>query len=306
MKSHFWAYLQERFPLHANGLLILSYFSANYLLACSAERPDAGLTLSWRFAAGCLVLLLMFFHLRVIDEHKDFERDRLVHPGRVLSRGLVTLGQLRGAGAVAVALEIGLSALLGPAALLMCIVLLALSWLIYREFYAGPWLERHMLANAFLHLLVMPVYSLYVFSAAVAEFPWRAPGVILLYAWVSYGVGLAYEVARKTRAPHDERPGLITYSAVVGPYPSAYGVLAALTFSGAISALVGGLLDFGVWYHLAVGGLLLLMAAGVLHFRLRTSSATAARLPIYAGLFIFIFDWLLAIELIRLHGLELV
>lgn len=303
--NYFWEYLKERFPLQFNGVLILSYFAANYLLAYGASWPDERLSLSWRFPAGCIVLLLMFFHLRVIDEHKDYDQDRIVHPQRVLSRGLVTLDQLRAAGAIAVLLELGLSLLLGLPAFVMCLVLLVLSWLIYKEFYAGEWLNGHLLANAFLHLLVMPVYSLFVFAAAVERFPWNAPHEMLLYAWVSYGVGLAYELARKTRSPDDERPGLITYSAIIGPYPSAYWALTALFFSGALSALVGGLMRFGAWYHLAVGGMLLLVALGVLHFRLRTNTVTAARLPMYAGLFIFVFDWLLAVELIRLHGLVL-
>jgi 4-hydroxybenzoate polyprenyltransferase len=151
----------------------------------------------------------------------------------------------------------------------------------------------------------MPVYSWYIFALATGGYPWDAPGVVLLYAFVSYGVGLAYELARKTRAPQDERPGLITYSRVMGPYASALGVLLALLFSGGLSSLVGGLLHFNGWYHAAVAGLLLAVVAGVLDFRLHTSTAAAARLPLYAGVFIFAFDLLLAAELIRLHGLVL-
>jgi hypothetical protein len=152
-------------------------------------------------------------------------------------------------------------------------------------------------------MIMMPAYGLYVFAVAAGRYPWAAPGVVLLYAWTGYGVGLAYELARKTRAPHDERPGLITYSSAIGPYPSAFGVLLALLLSGLISVLVGRLLNFGEWFHGVVGGLLLIVTGGVLHFRLRTTTATAARLQAYAGLFIFAFDWLLAAELIRLHGL---
>ncbi len=303
--KNFWQYLKDRFPLQVNGSLILSYFAANYLLAYGAEWPDEKLRLSGRFAAGCLALLLMFFHLRVIDEHKDYEQDRIVHPQRLLSRGLVTLRQLRFAGFIAIVLELVLSLLLGWPAFFMYLILLALSWLIYKGFYADEVLQRHLLVNAFLHLLIMPVYSLFVFAVAVKRYPWDAPIVMLLYAWVSYGVGIAYELARKTRAPVDERPGLITYSAVIGPYPAAYGVLAALLFSGTLSALVGGLMKFGVGYHLAVSGLLLFVTFGILDFRLRTNTLTAGRLPIYAGIFIFAFDWLLAAELIRLHGLAL-
>ncbi|HXD08430.1 MAG TPA: UbiA family prenyltransferase [Anaerolineales bacterium] len=302
--KNFWAYLQERFPLHANGVLIASYFTANYLLANSStlQRGEA-LEISWRFPAGCIVLLFMFFHMRVIDEHKDFEQDRMVHPDRILSRGLITLKQLRNVGWFTVAVEVVLSYFFGAPAFFMCLVLLAFSWLIYKEFYIGEILENHLLANAFLHLIVMPAYSLYVFTVITDRFPWTAPTPMLLYAWVSYGVGLAYELARKTRAPADERPGLLTYSHVMGPYPPAWGALLALIFSGVISALVGLLMDFAWWYHAVVLALLSIVAFGVFHFRLRTTTTTAANLQIYAGMFIFAFDILLAAELIRLHGL---
>jgi 4-hydroxybenzoate polyprenyltransferase len=298
-----WAYLQERFPPQVNGPLIISYFSANYLLARGSVWPNQPIQLSWSFPAGCIALLLMFFHMRVVDEHIDYERDRIVHPGRALSRGLVTLKQLRYAGWIAIAAELILSYFLGIPAFMVCLALLGLTWLIYHEFYAGAALGRHLLANAFLHLIVMPVYSLYVFSAATRRFPWSAPTAALLYAWVSYGVGLAYELARKTRAPEDERPGLITYSSVMGPYAPATGALLALLFSGALSLGVGLLLHFEIWFHATVAVLLLIVAGGVLRFRLRTTPATAAHLQIYAGLFIFAFDLLTATELIRLHGL---
>jgi len=304
--KNFWAYLQERFPLQANGVLIVSYFAANFLLAYATTiQSGAVLHLSWRFPAGCIVLLFMFFHMRVIDEHKDYEQDRVVHPDRILSRGLVSLKQLRNIGLVAVLIELALSYLLGLPAFMMCVVILVFSWLIYHEFYIGETLNRHLLANAFLHLLIMPAYSLYVFSVATQKLPSSAPMAMLLYAWVSYGVGLAYEIARKTRAPMDERPGLITYSNVMGAYPSAYLSLVALLFSGVISLFVGAFMDFAWWYHGTVAALLLVVAFGVLRFRLKTTTATAANLQIYAGMFIFAFDILLAAELIRLHGLVL-
>ena len=304
--KYFWAYLQERFPLQANGVLIASYFTANYLLARGATLPaDVPLEITWRFPAGCVVLLCMFFHMRIIDEHKDYERDRVVHPNRILSRGLVTLKQLRVIGWFVIAVELVVSYLFGAPAFFLCIVLLVFSWLIYEEFYVGKILEEHLLANAFLHLIIMPAYSLYVFTLVAEKFPWAAPVPILLYAWVSYGVGLAYELARKTRAPTDERPGLITYSSVMGAYPPAWGTLLALSFSGTISAIVGLLMNFAWWYHAVVAALLIFVMFGVFRYRIHTTTVTAANLQIYAGMFIFAFDILLAVELICLHGLVL-
>ncbi len=300
--KHFGEYLQERFPLQANGLLIASYFSANYMLASAAMTPQEPIRLGWRFAAGCVALLLMFFHMRVIDEHKDYEQDQIVHPQRVLSRGLVTLGFLRRLGLMSLALELLLSALLGAPAFLGCAVLLVISWLIYHEFFAGSWLSRHLLVNALVHLIVMPAYSLYAFAAATQRYAWMAPLPVLIYAWVSYCVGLAYELARKTRAPGDERPGLITYSAVMGPHAPAGLALLALVLAGGLTVAVGLLLRFEIWYHACVGVLLLIMTLGIARYRLDTRTATAAQLQVFAGVFIFAFDVLAAAQLVRLQG----
>jgi hypothetical protein len=62
-------------------------------------------------------------------------------------------------------------------------------------------------------------------------------------------------------------------------------------------------MDFRWWYHAAVVLLLVVVIVGVLHFRIRTTRATAYNLQLYAGMFIFAFDILLAAELIRSHGL---
>jgi 4-hydroxybenzoate polyprenyltransferase len=298
----FLAYLRERFPPAANGLLILAYYAANHFLGQVTAGPGGALGPSWRFLGGATALLLMFFHLRVIDEHKDYASDLVVHPDRVLSRGLVTLADLRRAGVAAVAIELAISAWLGPAALGVCLAVLVMSWVIAHDLFARRHLERHRFLSAFLHLLIMPLFSVYALAVATGLFPWAAPPAALAYAWVGYGAALAYEVARKTRAPADERPGLVTYSAVAGPAVAAGVAVAALAASGLLSIGVGRSLGFGSWYHATVLALLVGVAGVALRFRRRPSPRTAARLATGAGLFIVLFDGLLVAELVRLHG----
>jgi acyl-CoA synthetase (AMP-forming)/AMP-acid ligase II/4-hydroxybenzoate polyprenyltransferase len=299
---HLRAWLAERFPPLQHGLLIASYFGANALLAQAAlgRRP---LGLGWREAAGALALLGLFFLLRVIDEHKDFAADRWVHPGRVLSRGLVTLGQLRGLGTAALALVIGLSWSLGPEAAVGCLWVLGLTTLIARDFFLGRFLEAHPLLGALIHLAIMPLYSLFIFSAVSGRTPGEAPATVLLYAWVGYAVALAYELARKTRTPGEERPGLVTYSRRMGPYRPAWLALAAIATASLVSWRVGTQLGLGSWYHGLVMGLLALVTWAVLDYRWRPSPARAARLKDVAGLYIIAFDVLLALALAQAYGL---
>lgn len=301
---HLRAWLAERFPPLQHGLLIASYFGANALLA-QAALGRAPLLLSWREGAGALALLCMFFLLRVIDEHKDFAADRRVHPRRVLSRGLVTLGQLRAMGVAALALELGLAWALGPSAVIACLGVLGITALIARDFFLARFLEGRMLLGALVHLLIMPLYSLFIFAVVSGRDPWVAPMPVLAYTWVGYAVALAYELARKTRTPGEERPGLVTYSRRMGPYRPAWLALTAIAAAAAISWQVGAQLGLERWYHGAVLGLLALVTAGVLDYRMRPSPGRAARLKDYTGLYIVAFDILLAVALVRVYGLVL-
>lgn len=301
---HLRAWLAERFPPLQYGLLISSYFGANALLAQAASGRTP-LSLGWREAAGALVLLCMFFLLRIIDEHKDFAADLRVHPRRVLSRGLVTLGQLRVLGAAALVLEIGLAWALGLSAVVGCLWVLGITVLIARDFFLERFLEARMLLGALLHLLIMPLYSLFIFAAVSGRDPWAAPAPVLAYAWVGYAVALAYELARKTRTPGEERPGLVTYSRRMGPYRPAWLALTAIAAAAAISWQVGAQMGLERWYHGTVLGLLALVATGVLDYRFRPSPARAARLKDYTGLYIVAFDVLLAVALARVYGLRI-
>ncbi len=299
---HLWAWSADRFPLLQHGLLIASYFGANAFVA-QAAVGRAPLVLSWREGAGALVLLGLFFLLRIIDEHKDFAVDRWVHPRRVLSRGLVTLGQLRALGALALGSMLLLAAALGGAALGTCLAALALAGLIARDLFLHRFLAAHLLVSAFLHLLILPLFGLFVFSAVTDRAPWDAPPAVLAYAGVGYALALAYELARKTRSPAEERPGLVTYSRGMGPYRPAWLALAAIVAAAGLSTWVGAGLGLGHGYRGAVLGLVGLVAWGVLDFQRRTDAPRAARLKAYAGLYIVLFDLLLAAALARAHGL---
>ena len=110
------AYLAERFPLLGHGVLIAAYYSSNQFLARTLTQPSEPMRYDLTTLLGALTLLCFFFHLRVFDEHKDYEEGRVHYPDRVLQRGLVTLRDLKILGGIAIAAEVALSLLRGPAA----------------------------------------------------------------------------------------------------------------------------------------------------------------------------------------------
>jgi hypothetical protein len=211
------AWARERFPL-ANGV----FFSLLYVLALLVGRsggraPLVPLVFGWRDLPGLAALWTFFLWLRVLDEHKDYANDLAAHPDRVLQRGLVTLADLRVVGVAALALQAGVSLWIdGRFGTVTTWWLVALGWslLMAKEFFVGAWLRRHIMWYAISHLLVMVplvswVASMGTFTGA------RLDATMFLAALVWFGA-LAFEVARKLRAPEDEHPLADSYTQSLG------------------------------------------------------------------------------------------
>lgn len=301
----FLAYLQERFPPLQYGVLIVCYYSSNQFLAQILEDPAAAVHYSGASLAGAIVVLSMFFHLRVFDDHKDSARDLEHFPGRVLSRGLVTLRHLKIAGGVAIGLELLLSALRSPAAFVAVLLALGFSLLMLKEFFVGEWLNRHFLVYAASHMLVMPLLALVAFSFTTGLYPWQAPGWFWLYAFVGVFVTFNWEISRKIRPPGEEVAGLDSYSRIFGAYGAAYLVIAVRVVDTLLVSLVGWHLGLGAFFYAALAGLFLVCLVGLLQFRFRTSAATARRMESYAGMYIIAFDLLLAVSIARAYPFRL-
>jgi 4-hydroxybenzoate polyprenyltransferase len=296
------AYLRERFPLVGHVLLIISYYSSNQFLAKVLTQPDAPMQYTPRSALGALTLLFFFFHLRVFDEHKDFEDDSRFHPERVLQRGVLTLSDLRRLAALAIVGEVILAITAGRAALTGLSIAFAFSLLMLKEFFAHDWLKRHFIVYATSHMLLMPLLSLMVFSFATGRMPWDAPPVFWLYAFVGFFVTFNVEVSRKIRAPEDEVEGLDSYSKIFGTYGAAGIVLGLRFIDTTLVSIVGYRIGAGAWFYVALALLFVVTLGAFFQFRFRTSTRTAKALERNAGLYLIAFDLILAAELIRMHG----
>ena len=202
-----WAYLLERFP-PAPYTLLVALFYGSAVLVCSRL---SGIEPVFHWQAP-VVILLLFFHLRVFDEQKDFAEDQQAHPDRLLSQGIVTLPFLTKSAIVAILVQAGLAASLGTQALLAWACCLLFTLTMRFEFGLGPWLNQHPLLYALTHNPITPLLG--VFAWASTDAPW-AP----MYGWylgtVAMGA-LAFELGRKIRLPDEEQEGVNTYSKSFG------------------------------------------------------------------------------------------
>jgi hypothetical protein len=229
-------YQRERFPLGRTSLLVLIFSAASVSVSAHlAGRVPPG----WpSYAAAFLVVLLFFFQLRVLDEIKDGEDDRRYRPERPIPRGLVTLRLIVGLGLATV--PIAVAACWAIDARLLMLLAIAWGWMLLMgfEFFVPGWLKARPFVYLVSHMLIMPAIDL-----VVTGFEWlphgEAPAGLWLFLLLSFANGCVLELGRKLWAPQNEREGVETYSALMGPARAGLLWIACIAVALALLAGVG-------------------------------------------------------------------
>ena len=252
----FDAYLVERFPLGPYAVLVAALVAAIVASAAAGRGP---VRLSLCEPAAFFVLLFFFFHLRVLDEHKDAADDRLAHPDRILSRGILTLPDLAVVGMVFGAIQLLLVLWLGGAAAVWWGAAMVYSLLMRVEFFAPEFLRRHVLLYAVTHNPVVLLLVLFVDAVYRAGGSWLDPRALAFGALATFTT-LGFEVGRKLRAPEDEREGQDTYTRALGVGPAA-ALMATLAVLAAGAAVAVGLVLSTSLVFLVLGPLVCVLPA---------------------------------------------
>jgi 4-hydroxybenzoate polyprenyltransferase len=283
LAGRLWTYQRERFPLAAYVPLIgISALSAAAYSAAAWSRP--GLPPWPVLLVGLATALVFFFLLRVADEHKDADVDRQFRPELPVPRGLVSLAELRRAGA-AVALAAALAnAIVAPRLLLALVPAVVWAGLMAREFFVAEWLRARSVAYLLSHMVIMPLLFAYLtgldWLAAGADPPRGLP----LFLGLAFLNGILVEVGRKIRAPETERVGVETYTTTWGLRAAPAAWLGALALAAVLGWLAsrptgaGGIVAIG----LAVMGVAAALPA--IGFLRRPTAARGKRIETASGL----------------------
>ena len=224
-----WGYLLERFPPVAYTVLVALFSGSAFALIETVTAVNVSLLDSF---IASLVVLLVFFHLRIMDEHKDEAGDRAAYPDRLLTRGVVTLPLLAKAGVLAVLIEAVLSVILSQAAFVAWSCALIFTLLMKVEFGIGRWLNAHMVMYALTHNPIVALLAIFLWSVSGAPWVWEYG----LYALVVSLGSLAFEVGRKIRLPEEEIDGVESYSSVLGRERADHFLIAIRWLTGLLLA----------------------------------------------------------------------
>lgn len=229
-------YLNERSPLPA-----LSFLSAGIGLSPMLATNQ----INWWLFTFCLVINnLIFIQMRLGDELKDYENDKIINPTRPLPRGLLTPGEvlkaLKGlfAGLVVTGLIVAYYSLPAGLALVMTTVF---AWLMFKEFYIGQSLSKSPMLYALSHQVI--VFPLFGWFALLLKSELLTNTMFLAWLLANFGASFTFEICRKLNPEAHKLAN--TYAHYYGR-PKTVGFISIFMLYSALGAYGAGFL----WYSL--------------------------------------------------------
>jgi len=227
--NKWWLYQKERFPIFQYIPMVMAFAFSGLSYARRVGDmafdnwicPEYAICVDLReplqffhYLVAMITTLIWFMLLRIIDEHKDYEEDKKYRPYRAVSRGLVTLKELRYLAILLVVIQIGLTLWVNTALAFTLVIAYAWFFLMSFEFGVGKWLKKQHALYLLSHMIMIVLINFYLTSFEWASYSFSSR--LIPYLLVGYVAGLVFEVGRKIRSKEEEEEGVNTYSAVWG------------------------------------------------------------------------------------------
>jgi 4-hydroxybenzoate polyprenyltransferase len=229
-------YLNERSPLAA-----LSFLSAGIAISTMLGTGQR----NWWLALFCVVVNnLIFIQMRLGDELKDYENDKIINPTRPLPRGLLTPAEVLTALKLIFGLLVACGLVVGyfsiPAGIAL-VLTPVFAWLMFREFYIGQSLAKSPMLYALSHqVIVFPLFGW--FGLLLIPGLYRNP-FFLCWLLANFGASFTFEICRKLNP--DAHKLANTYAHYYGR-PKTVGFTSIFMLYSAVGAYGAGFL----WYSL--------------------------------------------------------
>lgn len=217
-----WAtFARERFQIPVVMIVgVAQSTSAQYVVSSTLDWLGLAISIS-----GITILLIV---MRMMDELKDLDTDRIAHPDRPLPRGLISPEEVRlglwiAVGVLLVA-SVSIGVLRNPVAGALLGLSVGYSLLMYREFFVPNFLGTRPFLYAVTHqIILVPLYA-FATATTLPEAAFTQP--VLWFAATGLGASFALEVCRKLDP--NAHPALGTYLSVVGQGRTVTAVVVAV------------------------------------------------------------------------------
>ena len=228
-------YMKERYPLIARlilGLIVFLEIHFIILLNEGVTSFDIGI----QEFVGAFTVFAFLLWLRIADDLKDFETDKILFPDRPLARGAVYKKDVMILCVIVQAITVVLNVIFMNNLIFFCI-LYAYGYLMSKWFFQRAKIQPSLPLALVTHNPVQMFVNLYIISFTVIKYglrPFTITTVMTL--WTLYFPALIWEVSRKIKAPKDEND-YTTYSKLFG-YKKATRFVMILTIVDIITNII--------------------------------------------------------------------
>lgn len=152
-------YTKERFPVIP--LFLYSFLTLSAIGTFFEEWPQP-----WVILILSLVYLGFWFHIRILDEFKDYSFDVKYHPERPVSSGEILLDDIKRLGVYNATIIIFLPLIITRSfSLILFLISFGYTFLMYKEFFIENFAERNLTLYIITHEVVFIPLFLYFYSA---------------------------------------------------------------------------------------------------------------------------------------------
>ena len=228
-------YMKERYPFLARlilGLIVFLEIHFIILLNEGVTSFDIGI----QEFVGAYTVFAFLLWLRIADDLKDFETDKILFPDRPLARGAVYKKDVIILCSIVEAIAVVLNIIFMNNIIFFCI-LYAYGYLMSKWFFQKAKIQPSLPLALVTHNPVQMFVNLYIISFTVIKYglrPFTITTVMTL--WTLYFPALIWEVSRKIKAPKDEND-YTTYSKLFG-YKKATRFVMILTIVDIITNII--------------------------------------------------------------------
>lgn len=245
-------YLKKRFPILSLSLFALLTITGIAKTIQVQANYGKSILLS-------LVYISFLFHLRVLDEFKDYQYDNKYHPDRPVQRGEISLDQIRIVGIINFVIMLSAS-IIASDLLIVPIFLLVLfySLIMYKEFFIKNFYERSPIFYLISHQIVFIPLCFYFYSSLNSSF-WHINNVnkLSLFCYTLIPMVLI-EIGRKMSHRFDEQGNKTndTYAFVWGERKAIIVFSSLIILSGLFGFYINDFSSIFSWLTIILGAVL--------------------------------------------------
>ena len=207
LAQKFFSYQKLRFPLF---VLTVSLFpvilSSIAIVGVKSSLPA--------IISALFLSIFYLLHIRIGDEHRDFEHDNLHHKNRPIQKGLISLNDLERVDVFAITLFILLLVFFGLGAFVFGLFMLAFTYVAKKEFFLAEKLRSYFFLYNFINLIQTALLQVLIYIIFAGKLPLTY--LVAFHFTFTFIGTLIFEFIRKIYIPGTDGTGKDTYTWYLG------------------------------------------------------------------------------------------